>query len=789
MDYITPMVAVSTDLDMCDLHLDQDGPTSTLVGEEQMKICGREGDILALETKTAISNVLLIKASAGTGKTFLAQHLCWWWKTTGYVRDFIFMDCAMLAELEVHHVREKIFAALDISSTDGSNDVMTYLNEHKYLIIIDSLDAAQMNQQSSSVQKGLRSFLRKIKLSIVLLLSRFEEKWVQPVAKVDYYLNNLDMKASLQLASLEANRISCDVQTGDRLNLRFLEQCMSLVDGNALSISIMMRVYKASCDSFKVLYQKLTDETSLNGYGQDNHEEDYHRGFIDARHLVQLQTGPSGATLVCDDDLKLLAPFWRSFPANLACYRIFFQLAKARVTRHSEIANAPGFSLKGFWLKAAIAMCSAEDYKVAAKGKEFPAIKVSSLRSLEPSFQFCEEKGFLFRKSSVNANGNDKSVRIHPLLTLVLRSRPFALPEWAAHVVQVAFQRFISYQTRHWPMGTTLLGAPDKQRELDDTFANYATVCNFSLVIKPNVLNNTTLDIIHWSLYHIQRHAPAVLDICDRFLEVFGLPLAQNSPSTVPSMFFLAYRTVKKITKIGANYTTMDTRGMLETCCLGAIHYADLVAELLDVQHDNSELLEGIAKNLKHRSDCYDVNLTLLAMARTRLARHKFGNQDRTSAIKKIFKLTDDDFEWNSKYGLGTQIGAVDHDLAKRIAAAEAPEEICSLEQTLLGFLERQLDGIDAVERKTVIYENLAVLALKRERFEDAYQHIEMAIELFRPFHQNKPEAWNSLVDEREKILAMTKDNYLRSATAALDRVQAAGIIRSYNVTVADQEN
>ncbi|KAL8823899.1 MAG: hypothetical protein Q9191_005457, partial [Dirinaria sp. TL-2023a] len=390
MDYITPIVAVSTDIDIGDLRLDDEGSTSEFVCEEPVKICGREGNILALERKTAISNTLLIRASAGAGKTFLARHLCWWWKALGYVEDFVQIDCAVPGGLEVHHIREKIDAALGMTSTQGSNDAVKHLNKHKYLIVIDSLEAIQIGRESSSSQRALRRFLRGIKYSIVLLLSRSEERWVQTVAKDTYILNNLDMKASLQFAAQEATRMSCDIRTGDKLDLRFLEQCMSLVDGNALAISLLMRVYKTSCNSFKLLYHKLTNGSVLSGYGENNCEEDGHRSLIDARYLVRLHVGASraAASAIHDDDFRLLAPFWRLFPSNLAYYRIFFQLAQARVTFDSKFFNLPNS-----WIKALLEMFSEGEFDVAAKGREFPAIKFSTLRSLEQAFQLCEEKG------------------------------------------------------------------------------------------------------------------------------------------------------------------------------------------------------------------------------------------------------------------------------------------------------------------------------------------------------------------------------------------------------------
>ena len=84
--------------------------------------------------------------------------------------------------------------------------------------------------------------------------------------------------------------------------------------------------------------------------------------------------------------------------------------------------------------------------------------------------------------------------------------------------------------------------------------------------------------------------------------------------------------------------------------------------------------------------------------------------------MRDIFKVDDAVLEWNSNHKFGVQTGNVGHDLGRMIAAVEVPEEIDSLEQELLGYLERQLDGTDAAERKAVIYENLAILALKRRR-------------------------------------------------------------------------
>ena len=224
----------------------------------------------------------------------------------------------------------------------------------------------------------------------------------------------------------------------------------------------------------------------------------------------------------------------------------------------------------------------------------------------------------------------------------------------------------------------------------------------------------------------------------------------------------------------GVNFFAI-ARGMLKRRCLDAIQFADIAAELLDVHHNHSELLEGIAKNLQRHSDCYDVNRKLLASAETRLARHASSDEDRESAVKRILKAEHAVVDVESGQIFGAQAGLVGHDTVKKVAEVKAPEKIDALEQELLGLLERQLDGMDAADRKPAMYTILGDLALKRNRYEDAAGHISTAPEIFKPFRQSKSNAWKFLVDERDKILLMPYKN-------ALARLRDAGGITSFNV-------
>ena len=138
---------------------------------------------------------------------------------------------------------------------------------------------------------------------------------------------------------------------------------------------------------------------------------------------------------------------------------------------------------------------------------------------------------------------NEDAVCVHPLMTLV-----------------------------HWPTGKMVLKNLKVQKTLDVNFANYAAACNLSLAMKANCLNCKAFDMIHHSVYLFQWHAPIVLDICDRFLEFFGPPLAGNAPSTAWNFLSYAYKVMQRITGMGGVIPFAIERGMLEMCCLGASH-------------------------------------------------------------------------------------------------------------------------------------------------------------------------------------------------------------------------
>ena len=258
-DYITPVMFSRSDLILIHHHsTSETAITATDVHQDEVDLFGREGDLLSMETRLVNANVCLLNGSAGAGKTHFMQHLCWWWKATGFVENFAIIDCAKLGTLNIVKIQAAVAFAFGLAaSVEATIDVVSFLNLHRCLLVIDSLDFARLEDEAEpkSTQRGIRGFLRKIKKSFVVIISRHGEHWVKAVAKVTYYLKHLDMKSSLQLATQEALDNGFEIDVKDVSDVRFLEQCIYLVDGNPLAIKLIIRAYGLSYKDEAVLQQ------------------------------------------------------------------------------------------------------------------------------------------------------------------------------------------------------------------------------------------------------------------------------------------------------------------------------------------------------------------------------------------------------------------------------------------------------------------------------------------------------------------------------------------------------
>ena len=756
-DYITPVLFSRSDLILMHDSTSEAAGTEMEVPHDEMNLFGRENDLLSIETKLVNFNVLLLNGSAGAGKTHFMQHICWWWKATGFVEDFVFIDCTKLGNLNVAKIQAAVAFSFSLAtSQEATVDVVSYLNLHRCLLVIDSVDAARLEDeaQPSDIQLGLRRFLRKIKKSFVVLASRHDEHWVKAAAKVTYYLNHLDMKSSLQLATKEATDNGYEIDVKDTSDVRFLEQCIFLVDGNPLAIILIIRACGLCRTKIKHFYNNLTNGSMLDELQPGRLAQGQSRGFIDAQRLVRLHSG-SGPAPVRDVDFRLLAPFWRSFPLDLAPYRLFFLRAKPR-SSNDNVLYRPAYTRHYLTERF-----TGSERSVLCSKKAFPHTEITSLTSMEDAFSPCERQGFLSRTiPSILADG-EIHMKIHPLMTLALRQKEFALPKRMTHAVEVAYQRFWIYRSRHWPnRELTASSGEVAQTQLSYDFANYVTASTFSFRVTADHPNVYFLRLSIQTAYSVvgnNRRMHVVLDILERLLATFGTPLAGKKPTMLLSAWSSAFSMVKRKTNMLKDDIFSDARGMLEEICMLAIQFAATFADLLGIENDYSPLLEGIARNFLPHSDFQDVNLSLLRVNRIRLLYNKNHSTDETKPLAEALLVGTSEARQREvrqgSAGIRRAMSPFDYDTYVEMRTADGPEEIARVELKLLNLLEEQLDGVDAARIKALIYEGLAALAIKRLDFSTALHHIDTVIRLLDKLANTTPQELQSLLDTRKEII------------------------------------
>ena len=775
MDAITPILISRFTLG--DPRLFEAGQSeSQFVRQPELGLYGREDDILSLETKLVNSNVLLLKGSAGTGKTYLMQHLCPWWKTTGFVKDYVIIDCARVGYLNTFKLQAAIAHAFLPTFVNESIDALSLLNQNRYLIVLDNLDVTRIHEETESQgrQVSLRRFLRKIKETFIILLSRHNEDWAKAAAKVTYQLNNLDMKSSLQLASKIIAGNTCKPDLTNHMESRFLEQCITLIDGNPLAIKLLLRAFDPAHSSIQDFYRQLTDGKILDEARPGLLAADGERGFLDAQRLLRQHTWHHAAPFR-DVDLRLLRPFWRTFPLDLGPYRLFFLRCKNRVSR-SDYDRPKVFS---FQIKSSAERMDNDEWRIFQYKRSFEESELVKLLSMNGSFSICEREGFMGK--IVAEADRETHVRLHPLMALALKQQEFAPPDWLEHVVRVAFQRFYSYRSRHWPSIGVLTSVWDLPRaQLAFEFSNYVTANNYSLHFTPNCRSVYLLKPclqVSQGVSSDTRRLSVVLDFLERFLQTFGTPLAEQKPSTFLSAWAFGFDVLKKRNLVQKDPLS-DVRGMVEMLCILAITFAANLANLLGLKRDFSPMLEGIAAHFLPQSDFADVNLPLLKTARVTLLRVKTGAGDTHRAVIETLghnihehldlKENEDPgpkLRQLSSRGAGKIYSRVTTATVDKIRAANTLEEVQDLERELLNNLENLLDEEDSIRVKEVIYEGLAGLAFKRKDYTAALQHTDMAIDLAHNMGTVAPQGMQMLVDFRKEIFAAYTGNGLDEDT------------------------
>lgn len=733
--------------------------TLEVTPQYQSELLGREDDVLAIETKLLTSNILLLNGSAGTGKTYFIGHLCRWWKATRFIKNFVILDCSKMGNLNVVKIQAAIAFAFTIPAVEDAADVLAYLNHNRCLVVIDSLDATQTeaNEDSVAIQTSLRRFLRKIRKSFAIVISRYEEEWIKAAAKVTYTLKNLDMKSSLQLATKRITESRQDLALASNMNSRFLEQCIYIVDGNPLAIELLMKSYVSFGIGIQAFYHKLTDGSVLDQMRPAMFEDNQPRGLKDAEHAISRFIGPRPASVVTDTDFRLLRPFWRTVPLDLGPYRLIFLWAKARI---SEADEPIVFTSQ---LKYTAERMTNKERDTLHGSRPFEKSELASLASIDAAFELCEQKGFMSRTRSSAVDDEEIHMTIHPLLSLALRQQKFAVPGWLDHSIEVAFQRYHYYRSRHWPNAPKATPSFNMARaQMSFEFGNYITANNFALVIKADRKNTFLMKRIGqlaFCLPNNPRRMPVILDLLDRFLATYAVPLTKG-PSILLSAWSSGFHLIKKTTKSKADDVFSDNRGMIEMLSILGILYASQFASALNIERDYSPMLEDIAKNFLPNSDYADVNLPLLRSTRINLIHLKNPSGDRTKAMLEALGRQESEREAIAaelpelrKLGPLASSTTFHYDTLDRVKAAATLEDIEKMEQELLGLLEEQLDGVELGSTCILIYESLGLLAFRRGDLKLALRHYDKVLSIAKTVQSVNADGIAVIVKNRESVL------------------------------------
>ncbi|KAL8824802.1 MAG: hypothetical protein Q9191_004813, partial [Dirinaria sp. TL-2023a] len=731
--------------------------------QSDSNLYGREKDILFLENALVNSNVLLLKGRAGTGKTHLMQHLSPWWKSTGFVKDSVIIDCSTMETFNAFNLQLAIVRAFAPTSSSEPTDVLAVLNQHPYLIVLDNLDIAKLEETKSKLYDSLRRFLRKIKRTFVVLLSRQDEEWAKAAARGTYQLQNLDMNSSLQLATNIIAEGPHKANLTNRMESRFLEQCISLIDGNPLAIKLLLRAYDPSRCSVQEFFTRLTDGEPLDEVQPGLLAAADERGWVDAQRLIKSYTWGEDPASFRDVDFRLLRPFWRSFPLDLGPYRWNFLRCKERVLSN----NYDDPRVYRSQIKSSMEFMDANESSIYRSRGNIDESSLARLASMDESIQFCEGAGFMTK--IVAEADSETHVRLHPLMALALKQREFIPPSWLRHVVEVAYHRFYSYRSRHWPSTGIATSAWDLPRaQLNFEFANFVTSNNYSLRLTPTLravsLMKPSISIAQ-ALSGDARRLAVIFAFLERFLQTFGAPLAEHAPSTYSNAWASGVDHVGKVGQV-PNDPLSDGRGMIEMFCILAITIAANLAHVLGLQRDYSPMLEGLATHIGPASDFADVNLPLLKTARLTLLRISIGTSRTHEAtvehLDYMRKLRD---KWEqedpslrlsrvTRNDISKLYSRITHETIIKLDTANTPDEIQALENELLHQLDNLLDEEDCVQAKRAIYECLSVLAFKREDYSSALQHIDTTTDLAGNIENVSPEGMQKLALFREAILA-----------------------------------
>ena len=424
-------------------------------------LVGRESDILNLENDLlAFSNLIFLSGNPGSGKSALANHLCWWWKATKLIDGVLWIDFASFKSVEWNEVVQDFCSQLENPTLIDEKSLSQYLQANRYLIIFDSVDELGSSTPPSFIKaigaftKPIRKVFRKSKKgSLFLFLGRDAKAAIRAATAAHVqHLDRLNVDSSLDfcLRILQSNIE--DFGVTDLTSASHMEQIVLLLDGNPLAMELVMADFAMnSSHNICQYYRRLTSNKQMKVYGHSRAMDQVYRLINTA-----WENAPFNQKLLTQKPLVYLSPFWTVVPKNIASYWKFLELTAQRLETPKESHQG------SMWVygKAAEEMDHVEaDFfygqhptpelgnaaELQEKDTQFGKM-VESLSSTE----FLGE--ILSKNFGPTATEENVFYKISPLLTICLRSMlsdydaydpdDAYLADHSPKIISVAFQRF-----------------------------------------------------------------------------------------------------------------------------------------------------------------------------------------------------------------------------------------------------------------------------------------------------------------------------------------------------------
>ena len=211
-------------------------------------LLGREGDILKLEWMLSQfgRHTVHLQGQPGIGKTSILMEATAWWQKTGLFQQVIYIQ---LADSQFRNCTTEIILtsiakqANKISENLSSAALLAAMNDHSFLLIIDSLDSIEWSSSLPTLthERQLRMFLKKLKNCPIIISSRTSDLWLYATIQSWILLEPVDFSNAIAIGTgiLQKIRLSSKLLVTQD-DQSYFEQLITMSQGNPLAIKVMM---------------------------------------------------------------------------------------------------------------------------------------------------------------------------------------------------------------------------------------------------------------------------------------------------------------------------------------------------------------------------------------------------------------------------------------------------------------------------------------------------------------------------------------------------------------------